>query len=187
MTANENWAAAQDGLLNLASLDERTGSFSASPRPWQLCARTDLGMIYQYDDVAEAWVAILPLAQPAGLVVLPVFSGALSGTTTRFVPPRGYRLRVDGITVLSDDATTSDGSNNWSFQLYNRTQSDEELFATDPTTNGGEITANTVWRQATDQNQTITADDVLELVATLTGSPGNLDHCLICVEATMLK
>lgn len=186
-TANTLWQASADGLLALMSLNERSGSFPATTYPHMLCARPDIGTVHIYDDVGGLFVEWLPMDVPAGLRSLEVLQGALTATISRFVAPYKYRLRIDELVVVSDDATTSDGSNNWAFQLFNRSQSDETLFATAPTTNGSEIAANTTWRVACDQNRTIEADDVLELVATKTGSPGNLDHCLIVVEATLVK
>ncbi len=86
-----------------------------------------------------------------------------------------HSMTIDSLTLVSSSTTTSDGSNNWSFQLTNLTTTNN-LFATAPNTNGGmgDFAVNTAKVLVPDQNTTMASGDVLNFVATLTGSPGNL-------------
>lgn len=97
-----------------------------------------------------------------------------AGTSASFV--------VSDVKIISDTATTgSDGSNKYDFQVVNVTQSNNLLSAA-KSTNGAEISANTVYSLGVDQNATIAANDVLRLSVTKTGSPTSLASAQIRVQ-----
>jgi len=78
---------------------------------------------------------------------------------------------IEKVRIQSTTATTSsDGTDNYTFDVYNVTDS-HSLFGTAPTTNGSEIVANTPYDMTPDQNNTITEDDCLEFRVTVNGSP----------------
>lgn len=78
---------------------------------------------------------------------------------------------IEAVRILSTTTTSSsDGTDNYTFDVYNVTDS-HSLFSSAPTTNGSEIPANTAYDLTPNQNNTITADDVLEFRCTVNGSP----------------
>lgn len=90
---------------------------------------------------------------------------------------------VSSIKIISDTTTSgSDGSNNYAFVIRNVTQGND-LYSVSggKTTNGAEITADTVWDVTVDQNLTLAAGDVLELQITENGTATDLTSAkLIC-------
>jgi len=113
-------------------------------------------------------------------LVLPVYQGQIAGTSAWFVPVP-YDCDVVSVTVVSDTGTTSDGSNNWTVDLYDVTNA-QSLFSSVPNTDGDEIVADTPWSQDTDQNNTLAAGDVLEVRVTETGAATNLARALVFVK-----
>ncbi len=107
--------------------------------------------------------------------------GTVSATTSEYGCAPSIPVYIDKVTLISSLATTSDGGNNWTFQLHNRTAT-LTLFATAPTTNGSEFVVDTAKVLTPDQNTLITAGEVLELVATLTGTPGNLGQFHVQID-----
>lgn len=87
------------------------------------------------------------------------------------------------MSYLPELATSSDGSNYYTFQVHNRTAANT-LIASAPTTNGNDFVANTRWDLGVDQNLSISESDVLESTATVTGSPTSLSgkDVLVLVE-----
>ena len=81
---------------------------------------------------------------------------------------------IKKIIINSDTATSgSDGSNNFTFMLKNHTQT-QDLMASAVSTNGNEIGENTAYTISADQNQNVSANDVITLEITKTGTPTNL-------------
>jgi len=112
--------------------------------------------------------------------------GALSGTTTKWLPVPRTGVYIESFALISDTSTTSDGSNKWTVQLTN-VSATENLFATAPTTNGSEITANTAWIQTCDQNNNdIAAGSALKVVLTETGSATTLANAAIVIRGRRL-
>lgn len=100
-----------------------------------------------------------------------------SGNHGILIIPQTGRLAVSEVYVLSDTSTmSSDGSNNWSFQVANLTAGNN-LLSVAKTTNGAEITADTAYALGVNQNNAkgdLDALDVLELQITKTGAPTSL-------------
>jgi len=85
------------------------------------------------------------------------------------------------VTLVSDTATTgSDGTNNWTFQVRNLTAA-VNLLSTAKTTNGSEISADAVYDLNPNQNQTIAANNVIELQITKNAVPTDLTTAEIMV------
>jgi hypothetical protein len=85
---------------------------------------------------------------------------------------------VTGAYLLSSAATTSDGSNLYTFQLRNNTQS-LSLLSAAKSTNGADLAANVAYSLAPDQNLTLTAGDALILTVTETGTATDLSSAQI--------
>jgi hypothetical protein len=106
----------------------------------------------------------------------------LTATSQRFLFIAPYAdCKIIQAKISSSSGTTSDGSNNWSFQIQNLTQA-EALLSTAKSTNGAEISADTAYLLNPDQNQLIDEDDVIEFQATKTGSPGDLTEAMVQIE-----
>lgn len=128
------------------------------------------------NDADDAWSTLT-------LRSVPLLSGPVSGTLTRYVPLSGIAA-ITELVVISDTATTgSDASNNWTFDLYNITDA-VSLFSATPTTNGAELAVDTRSTFAVDQNGTIDAADVLELRATRNGTGTDLSSASVLIYAT---
>jgi len=105
--------------------------------------------------------------------------GGLSGSDDRFlfVAPAASYIRE--VSLVSDVATSSsDGTDNWTFQVANLTKT-QDLLATAKTTNGAEISADTVYDLGLDENQQVAANDVIELQVTKNNSPTDLSSAEI--------
>lgn len=110
--------------------------------------------------------------------------GTLSATTTAFLVVTRAAITVADVDILSASGTTSDGSNNWAIQVDNVTDT-LNLRSAAKSTNGAEITANTVYALGLDQNLSVSANKVLRITLTLTGSPGNLNGALAQLRYTV--
>lgn len=137
-------------------------------------------------DVQSATVGVLVLLGADAGAALPRATcahriGGLAASDDRFVfaaPAAGYIRRV---LLVSDTATSgSDAGNNWTFQVANKTQTNN-LCATAKTTNGAEAGADAVYNLGVDQNLQMALNDVLELQVTKTGSPTDLTSAEISV------
>lgn len=102
-----------------------------------------------------------------------VHLAAITATTTEafFIAKSG--LTIEKVNLVTNNTTISDGSNNWTFQIENVTQT-LNLLASAKTTDGAEITADTAYPVIADQNQTIVTGDVLRIIMTKTGAPVDL-------------
>lgn len=91
-------------------------------------------------------------------------------------------ITISDIKIISDTATTgSDGSNLYTFQIENVTAANN-LKASAKSTNGADISANTVYAIGVDQNLTLATGNVLRLVVVKTGSPTSLASAKIMVQ-----
>lgn len=107
------------------------------------------------------------------------FQGAASASQTAYVYVP-WNAIVTAAVVVSDTATTSDGSNHWGIEIYDRT-ADVSLYSAVPNTNGQELAAHTPWSEAPDlaDNDDIAAGSVLEVRLIATGAPTSLGRVLI--------
>ncbi len=107
--------------------------------------------------------------------------GGLAGSDDRWIFCAPYQLRIHRIVIISDLATSgSDGTDNWSFQIRNHTDS-QDLLAAPQTTQTGEIVVNGRLRIAPDQNQILQAARVLELQIVKNNTPTDLTSAEIAV------
>lgn len=91
-------------------------------------------------------------------------------------------ITISDVKIISDTATSgSDGSNLYTFQVANVTAGNN-LKVSAKSTNGAEISANTVYAIGVDQNLTLATGNVLRLVVTKTGSPTSLASAKIIVQ-----
>lgn len=96
------------------------------------------------------------------------------------------RCYIRSISLISDTATTgSDGSNNFTFQVGNVTDT-VNLMSAARSTNGAELAANTPVSLAINQNLLLDLNDVIRLVITKTGSPTDLSSANVIVTITAL-
>jgi hypothetical protein len=107
--------------------------------------------------------------------------GGIAASGNQFVfiaPARSY---IKSIKLVSDTATeTSNGTNNFTFQVANLTKT-LDLKSAVKTTNGAEIGADTAYDLGLNQNQTVDANDVLELQIVKNASPTDLTNAKISV------
>lgn len=90
--------------------------------------------------------------------------------------------RIDELVLSALNPTTSDGTDNWTVQLANVTDT-LNLLSAAFTTNGSDFVANTPKVITLDQNQTIaTAGKQLNLVLTKNGSATALDQLLVSLR-----
>jgi hypothetical protein len=98
--------------------------------------------------------------------------GALSATSNFYLFIEDQPVTLEEFEIISDVTTAgSDGSNYWSFEIYNLTQANSIVTKT---TNGAEITADTPWELGTLSNADIAPHDLLELRVVLVGAPTSL-------------
>lgn len=91
-------------------------------------------------------------------------------------------ITISDVKIISDTATTGSGAgDNYTFQIENVTAANN-LKASAKSTNGAEISANTIYAIGLDQNLTLTTGNVLRLVVTKTGSPTSLASAKIMVQ-----
>lgn len=99
--------------------------------------------------------------------------------------PVSARYEIVDVCLVSDTATTSsDGTDNWTFQVVNLSEG-FDLIATAKTTNGAEIAADTRYAMGVDQKNEkadLTGGDVIELQVTRNGSPTNLNSAKVLVQ-----
>lgn len=92
------------------------------------------------------------------------------------------RVFIREAKIISETGTTgSDGSNNFSFQIRNISDS-LNLAATAKNTNGAEITANTPYSIGLDQNRLIARNKDLVLRVVVTGTPTDLSAANIVLN-----
>lgn len=105
---------------------------------------------------------------------------AVSATTRKRVLSVAQGFYVERITLLAAAATTGSSSGNeWKVRVYNETAAND-LFSAQPGTftavggvgGGAELAANTPFVLTPNQNDTLSAGDVLSLELTKVGTPG---------------
>lgn len=132
--------------------------------------------------IADGNVTGAKLSTPANTRVVAVAIGGVadSGEDNHiFVAPSA--CTITDVRLVSDTATTSsDGSNNYTFQVVNKTQT-ENLLASAVSTNSNEIAADTSFAITPDQNATIADGDVLELTIAENGTATDLSSAKVTI------
>ena len=100
--------------------------------------------------------------------------GGFNATEQKYLFSAPSSCQVTNVILLSDTATaSSDGSNNFTFQVQNLTDA-EALLSAVVTTDSNEIVADAAYQITPDQNNNLDQGDVLELQITKTGTPTDL-------------
>lgn len=169
---------------------------SATPVPCQWWADTSEGWMKMRNQADSAWLKVFPLT--AGSVTqLPceVSIASLSATTTAKLGAVARACTVKRLILLCETASTSSSGNEWQPMLRKRTNAAPgttvNLFSgtvgtftalvgvRSPAT---EFVAHQVLALTPNQNATMAADDVLELVMTKAGTATTLTNFLAWVE-----
>jgi len=106
-------------------------------------------------------------------VVVESFNPTGGGNVNRLLAVMPCDGIIDDIVLLSDTGTSSDASNNLTFQVVNETDT-LNLLASAKSTNGAEISADTAYNLGCDQNREFSKGDVLSLTITGNGTPTDL-------------
>jgi len=113
--------------------------------------------------------------------------GSVTATDEKFVFVAPTVCTITAAYFVNDATIATNDTNYWTVQLTNLTQANN-LAATaqnTKTTGGTAITANTVWDLAVDQNLTMAANDVLEMVFTKSSSATSLSEVVSVVYYTV--
>lgn len=113
----------------------------------------------------------------------------VTGSATTFTRPLGVfpACTVSEVSILSDTATSSDGSNNWAFQVTNKGTDGtgtNTLLSTAKNTNGADIAAYDSYALGVDQNTSVSANEGLQITATETGTATDLSSAELVVSIT---
>ena len=112
--------------------------------------------------------------------------GGLAASVNKFIFIAPTRCVISNIKLVSDTATTdSNGTNKWTFQIANLTQT-LDLCSTAKTTNGAEMAGDTAYDLGVDQNLVLSAGDVLELQITKGATPTDLTNAQISCALTYI-
>ncbi|MEM7396007.1 MAG: hypothetical protein AAF492_27045, partial [Verrucomicrobiota bacterium] len=108
--------------------------------------------------------------------------GGFSTTENRFLFAAPSLCQVTRVILISDTATTlSSIVRHWTFQVRNLSQAND-LLATARSTSDSEIGVHTTYDLFPDQNQSLSANDILQLQITSTGGPTSLAAAEIMVQ-----
>lgn len=173
---------AKDGLLALQTRNESADDPTTTYN-WMTVAKTGSSEEREYVP-GTGFVTRGPLGVNWTSRSVEVFQGALSATSAWFLPVIDENVTIRTVLLVSDTGTTSDGSNYWTFDLYNVTQAGS-LYSTPPITDGEEIVANTPYAMPPSLNLAVDALDVIEVRATATGAPTTLARASIAVVFTL--
>lgn len=116
---------------------------------------------------------------------------SVAATFSTFVAPPHEGGKIKQIVLVATTASSSSSGNEWTFGLQNLTGAAALFSATVGTftalggVGGGEITANQVYTLIPDQNDDVSADDVLEFTMTKVGTVTTLVRLAIFIEWTM--
>lgn len=168
---------------------------SPAPVPGQLWADTSSGWLKVRNTADSAWVPVAPLSAGAVLQLPSQWDVAsLSATTTKKIGAAPRACTVKRLVLLCETASTSSSGNEWQPMLRKRTNATPgtavDLFTATVGTftvlsgvgGGAEFVAHKVLVFTPNQNATLSADDVLELVMTKAGTATTLTNFLAWVE-----
>jgi hypothetical protein len=155
---------------------------------YMLWADTTTGLLKIRDAANAAWIVVSPLAGGSMPRLVVGERLALSASTTLFLPPPAIGVVLKKVILVADTSTSSSSGNEWQFGLQNLTAA-AALFSGAVGTftalggvGGGEMTADAVYVLTPDQNDDLSADDVLELAITEVGAATTLARVSIFVE-----
>lgn len=134
--------------------------------------------------LAAGQIDVSELSAAAKIKSCVIALGDVSATDNDFIfvaPSAAVISQISLVTESSPTGLTQNAATNWTFQVANLTLGSNLLAQTVSTVTNG-FTANTVYDLTPDQNLTLTANDVLQLQATLTGGAGTLTNSSVIVE-----
>lgn len=141
---------------------------------FMLWADTTNSVLWMRNAGNSAWVAIATLGAEFGREVHNCERIASVGSSTSFYLPVPWRnCRLVRAVILTATATTgSSGSNNWNLNIQNLSAGSVNLHSTGKGTDTDEeFAVLTPWVFTPDQNQDVTAGDILLVNFTKTGTP----------------
>jgi hypothetical protein len=140
---------------------------------------TATGQVYQRDSGDAAWNAILATNAKNHQSEPQIHRTGLAGSVNIPLYSPGQGWEALELVVLSDTTTAGSGAGtDWTFNVQNLTAA-LSLFSVPPSTDvatgsPGEIILGQTWVNLFDQNQSLTANDFLELQITQNGAPTSL-------------
>lgn len=176
----------QTGAQWVSSFNGSISALASSMSGASAPGTTNAGMPW-FDTTTNQWkirnaanTAWIPVMRYLEKVDERAWSAAAFST---FIQPPVRSATIEEVRIVSTTATTgsSAGVTDYVFDVYNVTDS-HSLFSATQTTGTTEITANTVYTLTPDQNNTITADDVLEFRVTVNGSPTSLTRVAVYIS-----
>lgn len=185
-----------DALASLRSM------FSGTTAPTSTVAgmlyyNTSDKCVYQRNSADSAWVRVFAAGENNAVLCGGDDWGAVSATTTKFLPCPKTGLYVQDVALVSDLATagSSAGATEWQFALTKKTGGGTtQLFSGTVGTGtslggvggGAEVAAYTAYKLTANQNQSLAADDVLQLTLTKVGSPTNFTRLSVYLRGYIL-
>lgn len=142
-----------------------------------------------------AWITLLPDTTAGNYtttsqvdarerqIALPV--GDISATKNFYLLGGSAAVTVLDALIISETATTSDGSNKWTVQVQNLTTTNNLRSAAYDTNADADFAADTPLALGLDQNLGVALNDVLQIQFTKTGSPGTITNALIILRYTV--
>jgi len=158
---------------------------------YMLWADTSTGLLMQRDGADSAWATLGPLAANLGRYTVRAEILALSTTQSRriWIPPSSFT--VSRLVLVSSTASTSSSGNEWRFHLHNQTTGLDLISgpvgtytALDGVGGGSDLVVDVAYPLVPDQNQALSADDVLGFSATKVGTVTTLSELSIFVEGS---
>lgn len=157
-----------------------TAPTDPAPVAGQLFFKTSTKELFQWD--GAAWVVIATaLAGATPNMDVRASAAAITGTVSIPLDAVRANATVQSLELLTDTATTSDGSNNWAIQLRNETQA-ENLRSAAFSSNGSDFVAWTPKTVSVDQNTDVAAGDALRVTLTETGTATPFVYLLLIVR-----
>jgi len=186
--------ALSDALLALQS-QFSGASAPSNPVAYQMWADTTSGYLKIRNAANSAWITLAPLATPNVFVPESEFLVAsMSATTTKKLGATPRAGTATRLVIVCETASSSSSGNEWQPMLRKRTNATPgtpvNLFSGTVGTftalggvgGGVEFTAYKVLTYTPNQNQTLAADDLLELVMTKAGTATTLANVMAWVE-----
>lgn len=138
----------------------RLDVFNGETQSWEVVVTDLLTLADAVDATGKQRVAHFPFIGSAG--TMEVLLGSMPAGT------------ITSISLTSDTATTSDGSNRWKFRVYNATQEDD--VGVDVATDEADLVAWTPLALSIATTPALENGDVLTLVVTAVGTPTDLSN-----------
>lgn len=164
------------------------GTFGAQTGALDLTSQLPLGDV-DWNLGTTSFSNLVDLRQMGiGMVEAPILIDGANATFEELLFVAQHYSYIHGIVIVCDAATVgSDGANNWTIDVINKTDADASIYSTPyDTDTDGELAANAAIRIFADQVQTLEPLDVLGLKFTKTGAPTDLSSARIWVAPLVI-